>query len=158
LIRDPIADVMRTAEEWDISFDVEAASLYIQNCAASKLNPTDPEVQRIARHFECIFYFARPDFDLFDFLGAPECPENCPECRALEERQDARMAARLAKCPPPKIADRIVKLGLLRRSPENAIKYRCPDATEGTDGFLERTGLTSEDISQMSDAELLAFR
>ena len=97
---DALQTVLAFAAKHDLPFDEVDAALYLKNRAALANQPTDAEAKRIARHFECVFFFAKDDLQPGDFVNAPECPNDCPECTAHNDRYLARMNERFKRYLP----------------------------------------------------------
>jgi hypothetical protein len=92
---DPIEGVMDFAAKYDILIDKEDARLFLENRATLAINPSDPEAQRIAQHFRCMLYFAKDSVSFSDFVRMPECPPECPECGAHNDRYRDHVLNRL---------------------------------------------------------------
>jgi hypothetical protein len=84
-----VETIIAFALEYRINLDAIDACLYIKNRAALAKNPTDPELQRVSRHFESLLWLAVPEEQFFDRIAQeePECRPNCPECAARLARQ-----------------------------------------------------------------------
>jgi hypothetical protein len=151
---DAVESILNFGAKHDLLLDVEDARLYLANREALARNPDDPEAQRIARHFECVFYIV-PDKDKFfeGLLNAPQCPNDCPECEAHDARYVARVIAEAAQAPSEKIKAKCRRYFRPATAPEEAQR----GWKEGMTGFLKRTGLTMCQIEKMSDEELARY-
>lgn len=87
--------ILEFSAQRNLGLDEEDVRLYLANCAALVDNPNDPESQRVAKHFEILISF-NPGSPDYDFLNSPECPHDCPECRARNARQNKRTLDRFA--------------------------------------------------------------
>jgi hypothetical protein len=96
---DPVQAILEFARKYaeGVAFDETDAEQYVANRLALAKDPNDPEAKRIAGHFRCALYLANDDRSFAYFLKAPECPLDCPECRAHDERYRDSVLARFEK-------------------------------------------------------------
>jgi hypothetical protein len=83
---DPIQSVLEFAARYDLIFDETDARLFLENRAALAKDPQNPEAQRIAAHFACVLHRAKDNVTFADFIDEPDCPNDCPECAARNDR------------------------------------------------------------------------
>jgi hypothetical protein len=153
-----VDSIVEFARECGMDFDRDEAEALIENRRRLAETPDDPEVQRVARHFEALFFQPADPQSFAVFFEGPRCPPDCPECLERGRRASLKYAkkamAMWADLPSLRIVERCLALGVFRPT---FIEDFQQQGTEGWRGFAKRTGLGAEQVERLSDEELKAF-
>lgn len=139
------SNLIVAAHDNGVRIDVEYAKRYISACETLQMNPGNVASKLVVDHFQMLM----SDFGRFT-LSLADYEKHFGD---LNDETDAeyaeRMCAHFARIPPLDVVNKC--LPFFR--PHAEIQYR----REGIMVFMERTGLTVEQIRAMTPAELQVY-